>query len=137
MSRILALDYGTKRTGIAVTDPLQIIASGLCTVDTPELLPFLKQYIAQESVICVVLGAPRRCDNTTGPIENEIQSFIERFQSVFPQMQLERQDERFTSMMAQKAMIDGGLKKSKRQDKALVDQISATLILQSYLTKKR
>ena len=137
MSRILALDYGTKRTGIAVTDPLQIIASGLCTVDTPELLPFLKQYIAQESVICVVLRAPRRWDNTTGPIENEIQSFIERFQSVFPQMQLERQDERFTSMMAQKAMIDGGLKKSKRQDKALVDQISATLILQSYLTKKR
>ena len=137
MSRILALDYGTKRTGIAVTDPLQIIASGLCTVDTVDLLPFLKQYMTQESVICVVLGAPRRWDNTTGPIENEIQSFIERFQSVFPQMQLKRQDERFTSMMAQKAMVDGGLKKSKRQDKALVDQISATLILQSYLTKKR
>ncbi|MFM1888167.1 MAG: Holliday junction resolvase RuvX [Flavobacteriaceae bacterium] len=137
MSRILALDYGTKRTGIAVTDPLQMIASGLCTVNTPELMTFLQQYFAEESVACVVLGAPRRWDNTTGPIEEEIQSFIKRFQSIFPLMPLDRQDERFTSMMAQQAMIDGGLKKSKRQDKALVDQISATLILQSYLTKKR
>lgn len=135
MGRILALDYGTKRTGIAVTDELQIIASGLTTVPTAELLPFLKKYFAEENVELVLLGEPKQMDNTASHSEVNIQEFLKKFTESFPKMKLERVDERFTSKMAFQSMIDSGLKKKQRQNKALVDEISATIILQSYLYK--
>ncbi|MBC2839965.1 Holliday junction resolvase RuvX [Robiginitalea sp. SC105] len=134
MGRILALDYGQKRTGIAVTDSMQMIASGLTTVPTAELLDFLSRYFEQEDVEMVVVGEPRRMDNTPSGIEVEIGRFIERFGKRFPQLPVRRQDERFSSKMAVQAMIQGGMKKKKRRDKAAVDKISATLILQSYLS---
>ncbi|WP_029035042.1 Holliday junction resolvase RuvX [Salinimicrobium terrae] len=135
MGRILALDYGTKRTGIAVTDELQIIASGLTTVSTAELLPFLKKYFTEESVELVLLGEPKQMDYTASHSEINIQEFLKKFTENFPEMKLERVDERFTSKMAFQSMIDSGLKKKQRQNKALVDEISATIILQSYLYK--
>ena len=135
MGRILALDYGTKRTGIAVTDELQIIASGLTTVPTADLLPFLKKYFAEEKVELVLLGEPKQMDNTASHSEIDIQEFLKKFREGFPEMKLERVDERFTSKMAFQSMIDSGLKKKQRQNKALVDEISATIILQSYLYK--
>ncbi|TKD62372.1 Holliday junction resolvase RuvX [Flavobacterium sp. ASW18X] len=136
MARILALDYGKKRTGIAVTDELQIIASGLTTVATEELLPFLTAYIEKESVERIIVGEPKQMDGSASQSEELIIPFIKKLQQQFPQVPVERQDERFTSKMAVRTMIDGGLKKKKRQDKAMVDQISATLILQSYLDRK-
>lgn len=132
----MALDYGKKRTGVAVTDPLQLIASGLSTVPTAELLPFLEKYLGQEDVACLVIGEPRRMDYTPSEVEPEIKAFITRLQERFPQLPVARQDERFTSKMAARAMVEGGMKKKKRQDKAAVDQISATLILQAYLSRK-
>ena len=135
MGRILALDYGTKRTGIAVTDELQIIASGLTTVPTAELMPFLKKYFTEENVELVLLGEPKQMDNTASGSEVNIQEFLKKFSEIFPEMKLERVDERFTSKMAFQSMIDSGLKKKQRQNKALVDEISATIILQSYLYK--
>ncbi|MCC8361447.1 Holliday junction resolvase RuvX [Salinimicrobium sediminilitoris] len=135
MGRILAIDYGTKRTGIAVTDELQIIASGLTTVPTAELLPFLKKYFSDENVELVLLGEPKQMDNTASLSEVSIQEFLKKFNENFPEMKLERVDERFTSKMAFQSMIDSGLKKKQRQNKALVDEISATIILQSYLYK--
>ncbi|MHA6279980.1 Holliday junction resolvase RuvX [Salinimicrobium sp. CAU 1759] len=135
MGRILALDYGTKRTGIAVTDELQIIASGLTTVPTAELMPFLKKYFTEENVELVLLGEPKQMDNTASGSEVNIQEFLKKFSEIFPKMKLERVDERFTSKMAFQSMIDSGLKKKQRQNKALVDEISATIILQSYLYK--
>ena len=135
MGRILALDYGTKRTGIAVTDELQIIASGLTTVPTVELMPFLKKYFTEENVELVLLGEPKQMDNTASGSEVNIQEFLKKFSEIFPEMKLERVDERFTSKMAFQSMIDSGLKKKQRQNKALVDEISATIILQSYLYK--
>lgn len=135
MARIIALDYGTKRTGIAVTDELQIIASGLNTVPTADLLPFLKKYISEEKVELVLLGEPKQMDNTASQSEVGIQEFLKKFSEVFPAMKLERVDERFTSKMAFQTMIDSGLKKNQRKNKALVDEISATIILQSYLYK--
>lgn len=135
MGRIIALDYGTKRTGIAVTDELQIIASGLTTVPTAELLAFLKKYFSEEKVDLVLLGEPKQMDNTASHSEVNIQEFLKKFTEAFPEMKLERVDERFTSKMAFQSMIDSGLKKKQRQNKALVDEISATIILQSYLYK--
>ena len=135
MGRILAIDYGTKRTGIAVTDELQIIASGLTTVPTAQLLPFLKKYFSEENVDLVLLGEPKQMDNTASHSEISIQEFLKKFSKIFPEMKLERVDERFTSKMAFQSMIDSGLKKKQRQNKALVDEISATIILQSYLYK--
>ena len=135
MGRILALDYGSKRTGIAVTDELQIIASGLTTIPTAELLPFLKKYFTEEKVELVLLGEPKQMDNTASQSELGIQEFLKKFTEAFPEMKLERVDERFTSKMAFQSMIDSGLKKKQRQNKALVDEISATIILQSYLYK--
>ncbi|WP_029037815.1 Holliday junction resolvase RuvX [Salinimicrobium xinjiangense] len=135
MGRILALDYGTKRTGIAVTDELQIIASGLTTVSTKELIPFLKKYFSEENVELVLLGEPKQMDNTASQSEVNIQEFLKKFTVTFPEMKLERVDERFTSKMAFQSMIDSGLKKKQRKNKALVDEISATIILQSYLYK--
>lgn len=133
MARIIALDYGTKRTGVAVTDELQLIASGLTTVETPQLFSFLKDYFEKEKVTLVLVGEPKQKDGSPSPSEVHIKAFLVRFHERFPHMKLERVDERFTSKMAFQTMIDSGLKKKKRRDKALVDEISATIILQNYL----
>lgn len=133
MARILALDYGTKRTGIAVTDELKIIASGLTTVNTPELMKFLEDYFRNEKVERVLVGEPKRMDDSPSQSEVHIQEFLKRFTEKFPDMPVERVDERFTSKMAVQSMIDSGLKKKKRRNKALVDEISATIILQTWL----
>ncbi len=136
MSKILALDFGEKRTGIAVTDDLQIIASGLTTVNTKELIPFLKEYITNEKVESIVIGKPKQMNNTDSQSELLILKFIKKLIPHIPKINIIREDERFTSKMAFQTMIDSGLSKKKRRDKALVDEISATLILQSYLYKK-
>ena len=135
MSRVLALDFGKKRTGIAVTDELQLIASGLTTIETQKLISFLSDYVKQEKVSCIVVGEPRQMDNTPSESEVMIRPLINRLHILFPDIQIKRQDERFTSKMAVQAMIEGGVKKSKRKNKALVDEISATLILQAFLNR--
>ena len=134
MGRILAIDYGTKRTGLAVTDEMQIIASGLTTVDTKELLVYLKKYVDSENVDKFVVGEPKQMDNTASESEVYIQKFLEKLTKEIPDIPIVRIDERFTSKMAFQTMIDSGLKKKQRQNKALIDEISATLILQSYLS---
>jgi len=136
MARILAIDYGQKRTGIAVTDELQIIASGLTTVATKELIDFLKDYVEKESVEFFVIGEPKQMNNEASESEVLIKPFIEILQKEIPHIPIKRVDERFTSKMAFQTMIDSGLGKKKRQDKALIDEISATIILQSYLYNK-
>ena len=134
MGRLLAIDYGTKRTGIAVTDELQIIASGLTTVSTPELITFLKDYISKEAVDKIVVGLPKQMDNTDSESEVFIQKFLVKLEKQIPNIPIVRVDERFTSKMAFQTMIDSGLSKKQRRNKALVDEISATLILQSYMS---
>jgi putative Holliday junction resolvase len=134
MGRLLAIDYGTKRTGIAVTDELQIIASGLTTVSTPELIAFLKDYISKEAVDKIVVGLPKQMDNTDSESEVFIQKFLVKLEKQIPNIPIVRVDERFTSKMAFQTMIDSGLSKKQRRNKALVDEISATLILQSYMS---
>jgi len=136
LGRLVALDYGRKRTGIAVTDPLQLIASGLTTIPTHELLDFLKRYLKEEDVVCFIVGEPKQMDNTPSEAELYIAPFLNRLKKTFPDVPIERQDERFTSKMAFQSMIDGGLKKKQRRNKALIDEISATIILQAYLNKK-
>ncbi len=136
MGRILALDFGQKRTGIAITDELQIIASGLTTVDTKELLFFLKDYTSNEKVELFLVGEPKQMDYTASESEAIIKPFLEKLENTFPNIPVERVDERFTSKMAFQTMIDSGLKKGQRKNKALVDEISATIILQSYLYSK-
>lgn len=136
MARILAIDYGLKRTGIAVTDELQIIASGLTTVKTNELLSFLKDYISKEKVELFLVGEPKQMDNTASESEALILPFLAKLEKLIPNIPIKRVDERFTSKMAFQTMIDSGLKKNQRKNKALVDEISATLILQSYLYSK-
>jgi putative Holliday junction resolvase len=136
LSRIVAIDFGTKRSGIAVTDPMKIIASGLCTVPTSELMDYLKNYIKNESVECIVFGLPKQMNNQDSQSEVHIKEFVTTLQKEMPSMKIERQDERFTSKMAFDTMIASGLKKEKRKDKALIDEISATIILQDYLNKK-
>ena len=136
MARILAIDFGTKRTGIAVTDELQIIASGLTTVHTKELLPFLKDYIKKEKVELFLVGEPKQMNNTASESEIHIGPFIVKLIKIFPNIPVQRVDERFTSKMAFQTMIDSGLNKNQRKNKALIDEISATLILQSYLYSK-
>ncbi len=136
MARILALDYGKIRTGIAVTDELQLIASGLTTVPTKELIPFLEDYLKGEQVELFVVGLPKQMDNTPSESEVGIQELLKKLAAMFPNVPVERQDERFTSKMAVRSMVEGGLKKKKRRDKALIDEISATLILQAYLNRK-
>ncbi|SDW00056.1 Holliday junction resolvase RuvX [Aequorivita viscosa] len=133
MGRILALDYGSKRTGIAITDEMKLIASGLTTVATSELMEFLKKYIASEKVALVLVGEPKQKDGTHSNIEQEIQKFLKKFTNVFPDLEVKRVDERYTSKMAFQTMIDSGLKKKQRLNKALIDEISATIILQEYL----
>lgn len=136
MGRVLALDYGEKRTGIAVTDELRLIASGLTTVPTIELVSFLKSYLNDESVDVFVIGEPKQMNNTPSESEQYITPFLVELAKHFPAVSIERQDERFTSKMAFQSMLDSGLKKKQRRNKALVDEISATLILQSYLERK-
>lgn len=137
MARILSIDYGKKRTGIAVTDPLQIVAGGLATVSTSELLNWLADYVAREQVELIVVGEPRQ--NNGQPSENypRVMQFVKSLRRRLPQIPVEMYDERFTSVLAHQAMIDGGLRKKARQDKALVDEISATIILQSYLESRK
>ena len=136
MGRILALDYGSKRTGIAVTDQLQLIASGLTTVATSELMDFLSKYIASEKVELILMGEPKQKDGSHSDIEEEIRKFLKKFSEEFPAMKILRVDERYTSKMAFQTMIASGLKKKQRQNKALVDEISATIMLQQYLYNK-
>jgi len=134
MGRLLAIDYGTKRTGIAVTDEMQIIASGLTTVETSNLIVFLKTYISKEKVDKIIVGLPKQMNNSDSESEVYIQKFIVALEKEMPHISIERVDERFTSKMAFQTMIDGGLTKKQRRNKALVDEISATLILQSYMS---
>jgi putative Holliday junction resolvase len=136
MGRILAIDYGVKRTGLAVTDEMQIIASGLTAVETKALIPFLKDYVAKEKVEKFVVGLPKQMNNRASESEMYIQKFLVQLAKDIPHISVDRVDERFTSKMAFQTMIDGGLKKKQRQNKALVDEISATLILQSYLASQ-
>jgi len=136
MARILALDYGLKRIGLAVTDDLQIIASGLNTVGTNEIFKFLEQYLQNESVELFLVGEPKQMNYTPSEVEKHIAPFIKKLKLKFPKIPVLRTDERFTSKMAFQAMIDGGLRKKQRQNKALIDQISATIILQTYLEQK-
>jgi putative Holliday junction resolvase len=136
VARILALDYGTKRTGVAITDPFQLIASGLTTVATEDLWDFLEQYLGQEDVERIVVGEPRQMDNTPSTVEGAIGKFLKELNKRYPQLPVSREDERFTSKMALRAMVEGGMKKKKRRQKETLDQISATLILQSYLSRK-
>ena len=136
MGRILALDFGKKRTGVAVTDPLQIIASGLATVETKLLLVFLKDYISKEEVDIFVVGLPKQMNNQLSESEHLIQPFIKKLKNTFPNIPIKREDERFTSKLAFQSMIDSGMKKKQRQNKATIDEISATLILQSFLNRK-
>jgi len=136
MARILALDYGRKRTGIAITDELQLIASGLTTVATSELLGFLKMYCEKEKVELFLVGEPKQKDGTPSEVETDILGFIEKLKETLPHIPIVRVDERFSSKLAFKAMIDSGLKKKQRQDKALIDEISATILLQDYLNRK-
>ena len=137
MSRILAIDYGKKRTGIAVTDPMQIIASGLTTVATTELMDFLLKYTSQEKVERIVVGHPKQLNNEDSENMKRIVPFVNQLKKKLPDIPVEWVDERFTSVLAHQAMIDGGLKETARQNKALVDELSATIILQSYLESKR
>ena len=137
MGRLLAIDYGGKRTGIAITDELQLIASGLTTVRTHDLMPFLKDYFETENVDLVIIGEPKQKDGTHSDIESEISKFIIQLIKVFPKLEIKRMDERFTSKMAFQTMIDSGLKKKQRQNKALIDEISATIILQDYLYNRQ
>ena len=133
MGRILAIDFGKKRTGIAVTDEMQIIASGLTTVDTKELISFLKEYTSKEKVDLFLVGKPKQMDNTDSESEELIVPFLKKLENQFSKIPMQRVDERFTSKMAFQTMIDSGLKKNQRKNKGLVDEISATIILQSYL----
>lgn len=136
MARILSIDYGKKRTGIAVTDPLKIIANGLATVSTSELLPFLLDYIKKEPVERIVIGKPMQMNGQASENMARVQQFYNRWNNLHTGIPIEYVDERFTSVIAHQAMIDGGLKKKSRQNKALVDEISATIILQSYMDSR-
>lgn len=133
MGRILAIDYGLKRTGIAVTDPLRIIATGLTTVETPKLMDFLQKYCQQEEVDCFVVGEAKHMNNTPAESAAIIEPFVQKLRATFADKPVSRMDERFTSKMAFQSMIDSGLGRKKRQNKALIDEISATLILQNYM----
>jgi putative Holliday junction resolvase len=136
MPRIIAIDYGMKRTGIAVTDELQIIATALDTVETSKLIPFLEKYFSENNIQEIVVGLPMRMHGEVGQLETEIQKFISTFKEKFPNIPVFRQDESFTSKMASQTIFDAGIKKKKRRDKSLIDKVSATIILQSYMENK-
>ncbi|MDG1849182.1 MAG: Holliday junction resolvase RuvX [Flavobacteriales bacterium] len=136
MARLLALDYGTKRVGVAITDELQMIASGLCTVRTHDCMDFLKEYISKEAVSAIVMGLPKDLNNQKTDSTPYVKGFAKQLRKQFPGLEVHFVDERFTSKMAFQSMIDGGLKKKARQNKALVDEVSATLILQSFMEQR-
>jgi putative holliday junction resolvase len=136
MARLLAIDYGTKRCGIAVSDPMQIIAQGLTTVHSKDIFSFLETYFQKEAVETVVVGEPKRMSGEPTDATVHVNAFVKKLKEKFPVLKIERIDERFTSKMAFQTMIDSGLKKKARQNKELVDEISATIILQSYMSMK-
>lgn len=136
MGRILAIDYGSKRTGLAVTDPLQIIANGLTTVETAKLVPFLQNYLQKEQVERIIVGLPKQMNGQESDNMKNIVPFVNRMKKLYPNLPIEYHDERFTSVMAHRVMLDSGIGKKARQNKALVDEISATIILQSYMESK-
>ena len=136
MSKIIAIDYGLKRIGVAISDESRVLAFGLDTLSVSEIIPFLTQIVNKEHIDVFVIGKPLQKDNTQSEIENEILRFIKKLKLIFPQIVIERYDERFTSLIAKKTIIESGINKKKRADKKLVDKISATLILQSFLEKK-
>jgi putative holliday junction resolvase len=133
MARIMAIDYGLKRTGLAVTDPLQIIATGLMTIESPKLIAFLKDYFKKEPVELILIGEPKNWDDSDTHATPLVRQIMVRLQKEFPTIPLLPVDERYTSKMASRAMIDMGLKKKQRRNKALVDEIAATILLQEYL----
>jgi putative Holliday junction resolvase len=133
----MAIDYGRKRSGLAVTDAMQLIAGGLATVPSGELVSYISDYIQREPVDVLVVGLPKQMNNEASEHMPYVEAFVTHLKRTIPGIQVQYQDERFTSLLAQKAMIEGGLKKKKRQDKALIDEISAVIILQSYLESKR
>ena len=137
MGRIMAIDYGLKRTGLAVTDPLQIIATGLTTIESSQLVPFLKDYFKKEPVELLLIGEPKNLDDSDTHATPLVRQVIVRLQREFPSIPLKAVDERYTSKMASRAMIDMGMKKKQRRNKALVDKIAATILLQEYLEKKQ
>ena len=137
MARILSIDYGRKRTGIAVTDSLQIIAGGLATVSTSELFDWLQTYMQQEPLERIVIGEPRQPNGQPSENLQRVQQFVNRWRKAHPEVPIEYYDERFTSVLAHQAMLDGGLRKKSRQDKALVDEIAATIILEDYLRSRK
>ena len=136
MARILCIDYGKKRTGIAVTDPLQIIATGLTTVDTGDSISFLKKYFSQEAVETIVIGDPKNLDDSDTHATPLVAKFIKRLEKEFPGMPIVKVDERYTSKMAKRAMIEMGMKKKDRQNKRNVDEIAATMMLQEYMANQ-
>lgn len=137
MARIISIDYGKKRTGIAVTDPLQIVPNGLATVSTYELMKFLQDYVAREEVERIVVGEPRQMNGKPSENLQRVRQFVAQWKKAMPSIPVEYYDERFTSVLAHRAMIDSGIGKKARQNKALVDEISATIILQDYLNSRR
>jgi putative Holliday junction resolvase len=137
VARIVSIDYGKKRTGLAVTDPLQLIAGGLATVATSELYEWLCSYVQREQVERLVIGEPRQPNGQPSENLERVRQFVNRWRKQQPQIPIEYFDERFTSVLAHRAMIDGGLKKKARQDKALVDEISATIILEDYMNSRK
>jgi putative Holliday junction resolvase len=135
MARILCIDYGKKRTGVAVTDPLKIIASGLTTVESPKLISFLKEYFSRESVEMILIGEPYNLDHTDTDATAMVRNFISQLNAVFPSISVKTIDERFTSKLAARTMLDMGMKKKQRQKKELIDEIAATIMLQEYLDR--
>jgi len=133
MARIMAIDYGLKRTGLAVTDPLQIIATGLMTIESPKLITFLKEYFKKEPVELILMGEPKNWDDSDTHATPLVKQIVVRLQKEFPSIPLKMVDERYTSKMASRAMIDMGMKKKQRRNKALVDEIAATILLQEYM----
>lgn len=136
MSRVLAIDYGVRRTGIAVTDPLQIIANGLTTVDTPQLLRFLQDYVQREQVECFVVGRPMQTNGAASENLRNVEAFVARLQKAIPSIPVTWWDERYTSVMAHQTMLDSGIGKMARRNKALVDEISACIILQGWMERR-
>ena len=137
MARILSIDYGKRRTGLAVTDPCQIIAGGLTTVETPTLIKFLQDYVAKEPVELFVVGLPKQTNGLDSENLPRVQAFVHKLKTVFPDIPVEWWDERYTSVMAHQVMLDSGIGKKARQNKALVDEISATIILQGWMERRR
>jgi putative Holliday junction resolvase len=135
MARILSIDYGLRRTGLAVTDPLQIIATGLTTVESKQLIPFLKDYFAREEVELIIIGEPKNWDDTDTHATPLVEKFIKQLEKNFPNIPVKKVDERYTSKMAKDAMLEMGLKKMQRRNKKLVDEIAATIMLQEYMQR--